>query len=206
MARSADRQFRMLDCCRVASVRRRIGSSRQSQSPRMIHSQTRRASAKSVIGPSHRAGAVGARSIEQSCSKSIAPSWGGRVAQANGPSKHSVMTNMPCGQRRTTFRSICRSWGATSAPQAVQMARVNGCLVGHRADVICATCDIDAWRAVRPGVVAADDSAWSPVLKMVLIKTPRHYRARCTLSKMNLITTCCRRRLCVGFPAGRLDS
>jgi hypothetical protein len=31
----------------------------------------------------------------------------------------------------------------------------------------------------------------SPVLKMVLIKTPRHYSAQRALSKMNIIITFC---------------
>jgi hypothetical protein len=51
------------------------------------------------------------------------------------------------------------------------MATVNGCLVGRRADVICATDDFDVHRVAHPRAVVATESASSPVLKMVIIKT-----------------------------------
>jgi hypothetical protein len=90
------------------------------------------------------------------------------------------------------LRSKFVSWGVTPAPQAVQMATVNGCLVGRRADVICATDDFDVHRVAHPRAVVATESASSPVLKMVIIKTiptlpctvrivENEYHCRCTI-------------------------
>jgi hypothetical protein len=80
--------------------RRRCGRVPTFQSPRSSQARTASASAGLPMGPTHRDGPTGDRSVEQGCSSTMVPDPAVRAAQVNFPRRHGAETSMPCRQRR----------------------------------------------------------------------------------------------------------
>jgi hypothetical protein len=130
------RQLRELAAAREFSGdRRRCGRVSMSQPPRSSQVRTASASAGFVMGPTHRGGPRGNRSVEQGCSSTMVPGPSVRAAQVSFPSRHGADTRMPCWQRRMLSRSSCRTDNPGLAAQQEQTMTLNGRSVARRQDV-----------------------------------------------------------------------
>jgi hypothetical protein len=87
------------------------------------------------MGPIHRGGPLGTRSLVQGCTKAMAPHPVGRDTQVSGPSMHAAETSIACGQRRMVERSSSMTDRLCSGAQAVQTTRVNARSVARRGEV-----------------------------------------------------------------------
>ena len=106
-----------------------------SQPPRSSQARTASTSVGMLMGPTHRGGPTGDRSVEQGCSSTMVPDPSVRAAQVSLPSRHGADTNMPCWQRRMLSRSSCRTDSPGSAAQQEQTMTVKARSVARRQDV-----------------------------------------------------------------------